>query len=294
MSTRNNQDRLGGAHDIHQDAPNLPTQEPETHNEPDPTSRPMSFATPTEFVDLPSQGKFYGEGHPLQGCDSIEIRFMTAKEEDILTSKSLIKKGLVLDRLLSNVIVDKRIKPEDLLIGDKNALIVATRVSGYGADYDTRMNCPSCGNSEDHSFDLNDADTYHGVDDDEDSVTKTMSGTFIVNTPRTKASVEIRLLTGHDERMLVRAEENRKKQKLPESLATTSLSAFIVSVNDNNDPLYIKSFIDNAPAADGRYLREAYKVVAPNLDLTFNFSCSTCDYEQVLEVPFTSDFFWPR
>jgi len=292
MSTRNNQDRLGGAHDIHQDAPNLPT--PETNDGSDPTSKPMSFSTPTEFVELPSKGKFYGEGHPLHGCDSVEIRFMTAKEEDILTSKTLLKKGLVLDRLLTNVIVNRNIKPESLLIGDKNALIVATRVTGYGPEYNTRMSCPACGESEEHSFDLGDADVYPGVNDEEKSVTKTSSGTFIVKAPRTKADVEIRLLTGHDEKMLQRVEEKRKRQNLPESLATTSLNSFIVSVNGVNDPSYVQSFVENAPAADGKYLREAYKIIAPNVDLTFNFSCSACDHEQPLEVPFTADFFWPQ
>ena len=292
MSTRNNQDRLGGAHDIHQDAPNLPT--PETNDGSDPTSKPMSFSTPTEFVELPSKGIYYGEDHPLHGCDSIEIRFMTAKEEDILTSKTLIKKGLVIDRLLSNVIVDRNIKPEDLLVGDKNALIVATRVSGYGSSYNTRMACPACGESEEHFFNLDDANMYHGPDEDEDFVSKTGSGTFLVEAPRTKASVELRLMTGRDEKALIRNEEKRKKHKLPESMATASLNAFIVSVNGVSDPSYIQSFIENAPAADSRYLRETYKVISPNVDLIFDFSCSACDHEQPLEVPFTADFFWPK
>ena len=292
MSTRNNQDRLGGAHDIHQDAPNLPT--PQTNTDSDPATRPMSFSTPTEFVDLPSKGKYYGEGHPLHGCDSIEIRFMTAKEEDILTSKTLIKKGVAIDRLISSVIVDKRINPEDLLIGDKNALVVAARITGYGSDYNTRMSCPACGNTEDHSFNLDDPGFYSGADEDESSLSKTDRGTFVVNTPRTKVDVEIRLLNGHDEKMITRAEEKRKRHKLPESLATTSLNAFIVSVNGVEDPNYIQSFVENAPAQDAKYLREAHKIVTPNIDLTFDFFCSACDHEQVLEVPFTADFFWPK
>ena len=291
MSTRNNQDRLG-ARDIHQDAPTAPTQE--DNSAADPGSRPMAFSTPTEFVDLPSKGKFYGEDHPLHNCDSIEIRFMTAKEEDILTSKALIRKGTAIDRLLSSVIVDKRIKPEDLLIGDKNALVIATRISGYGADYNTRMTCPSCSHAEDYSFDLQEAFVHSGVDDDEENVTKTPGGTFIVQVPRTKADVEIRLLTGHDEKMVTRAEEKRKRHKLPESLATTALNAFIVSVNGVNDHAYIQSFIENAPAADGKYLREAYKIIAPTVDMTFDFICAACGHDQALEVPFTTDFFWPK
>ena len=110
----------------------------------------FSFVVPTEFVELPSQGKFYPQTHPLYGQDSIEIRQMTAKEEDILTSKTLIKKGVALDRVVDNLIVDKRIKQDSLLVGDKNAIIIAMRVSGYGNEYNTRVVCPSCAVSYTH------------------------------------------------------------------------------------------------------------------------------------------------
>ena len=92
----------------------------------------MAFVAPTEFAQLPSLGQYYPKNHPLHNVESIEIKFMTAKEEDILTSKSLLKKGLTINRLLASVIVDKSINPDDLLVGDRNALLVATRISGYG------------------------------------------------------------------------------------------------------------------------------------------------------------------
>ena len=92
------------------------------------------YKFPTEMVDLPSKGYFYANGHPLSS-GKVEVKYMTAKEEDILTSQNLIQQGLVIDKLLQSLIVDKSIKLGDLLIGDKNAIMVAARVLGYGKDY---------------------------------------------------------------------------------------------------------------------------------------------------------------
>ena len=103
----------------------------------------FSFVTPTEFVELPSGGKYYPEDHPLAGVDTIEIRHMTAKEEDILASTALAKKGLVLDRLLENILV-LDIDPRSLLLGDRSAIMIAARMSGYGNVYETEVKCPFC------------------------------------------------------------------------------------------------------------------------------------------------------
>ena len=93
------------------------------------------YKSPTEMVDLPSQGYFYFDGHPLSS-GKIEIKYMTAKEEDILTSQNLIQQGTVIDKLLESLIVDKSVKLDDLLIGDKNAIMVAARILGYGKEYE--------------------------------------------------------------------------------------------------------------------------------------------------------------
>ena len=112
----------------------------------------FSWTNPTEFVDLPSEGLRYPQGHPLHNQTSVEIRHMTAKEEDILTSESLIRKGIVLDRLIDSVLVNKSIKAESLLIGDKNAILIAARVTGYGEDYDVSINCPNCGETNNRDY----------------------------------------------------------------------------------------------------------------------------------------------
>ena len=105
----------------------------------------LSYVTPTEFVELPSRGQFYSTDHPLYEKDVIEMRYMTAKDEDILTSPALLKKGVAIDRLLQNLVVDKNINPNNLLIGDKNALLLAARISGYGEEYPVVLQCNSCG-----------------------------------------------------------------------------------------------------------------------------------------------------
>ena len=143
---RNNEKRLGLA-------PNTP---PDAAHNVAAATTPLAFVVPTEFVELPSQGKFYPQGHPLCGEDTIEIKFMTAKDEDILTSTTLIKKGLVLDRLIDNLLIDKRIKSNSLLTGDRNAIIVAARRSAYGSDYEITVSCPDCEESSLHSYDLGD------------------------------------------------------------------------------------------------------------------------------------------
>jgi len=254
----------------------------------------MTFTTPTEFVELPSKGKFYSEKHPLYGKNDLEIRYLTAKDEDILTSRTLLKKGIAVDRMLSNIIVNKGINIDDLLIGDKNALVIASRISGYGSNYETNVTCPICGATNKHAFDLREQKVNNGENCEELGVEKTENNTFIIQVPKTEAKVEVRLLTGHDEKSLMKTIKNKKKHNLPETPMTDQFSTYIVSVNGNSEGSYIQSFIQNMPALDSRHLRETYGKVIPNVDLNQEFSCLECGYEQEMEVPFTSDFFWPR
>ena len=106
---------------------------------------------PTEVVDLPSKGLLYTKDSPLAG-GTIELKYMTAKEEDILTSRNLIQKGVVLDKLLESVIVDENVSLNDLLLGDKNAIMIATRILGYGKDYTVTLTDPSTGEKQEETF----------------------------------------------------------------------------------------------------------------------------------------------
>ena len=255
----------------------------------------LDFATPTEFVDLPSQGQYYPENHPLHGQESIEIKYMTAKEEDILSSKTLIKQGVAIDRLLRSVIVDKRINPETLISGDRNAVLVATRITGYGSDYETKVTCPSCLTSCDHHFDLDDVQVRTADDlEQEDTYEITEEGTIVATTPLSRVRVEMKMMTGKDENYLTRLVESKRKKKLPETTLTDTLKILIVSLNGETSSDLIGSFVKAIPARDSRFLRTVFEKASPNVDMTQNFECSNCGYVTDLEVPFTTDFFWPK
>jgi hypothetical protein len=281
MSPRKNEDRTGAVSD-----PNPPAAVVAA----DPSS--LNFVTPTEFVDLPTKGKYYPETHPLHNQETVEIRYMTAKDEDILSSRTLLKKGLAVDRFLQNIIVNKSIRVEDLFIGDKNAVLVAARVTGFGATYETRITCPSCGEQSKHEVDLADLDTSYGEDLDE--VTTTEHGTYLITLPTSGVEVEFRLLTGKDERHLVQLTENKRRKKLQEAPLTDQFKQFIVSLNSIEDRSQINAFISNMPTLDSTMLRIAYRKVVPNVDMTQYFVCSECSAEAELEVPFTAEFFWPK
>jgi len=254
----------------------------------------FSFVVPTEFVELPSGGTLYPEGHPLHGEDTIEIRQMTAKEEDILTSRTLLKKGIALDRILDNLIVNKSINADSLLVGDRNAIIVAIRVSGYGNRYDTNVTCPSCATNQEFSFDLNEAHIYHGETEREGwDIKSNDNGSFDLVLPKTKVTVTFRLLTGKEEKVLFSGMEQDRKRKKHEQTVTRQLLNTIVAVNGDSSPEAINFLINNIPSLDSRHIRLAYRIVAPNVDLTQHFECNECDFAQDMEVPLSADFFWP-
>lgn len=262
---------------------------------PSPNMAPLDFSTPTEFVELPTEGRYYPEGHPLHNESVVEIRHMTAKDEDILTSRALLKKGIALDRFLRNILVDKSIDMDSLYVGDKNAILVGARVTGYGSSYDTQVTCPVCATTNKFSFNLDENNLYSGEEFEDFDITPKTDETYIIKTPVTKVDVEVRLFTGRDEKYLGKIAETKKKNKLPESPLTDQLHLMIVSINERTDNVTITSFIDNVSAKDARYLRQAYERIVPNIDLAQKFTCDTCDYEtDQMEVPFTTDFFWPK
>ena len=273
---RNNQDRLAAA------TPDPAEPAAEQKNS------LFDFVNPTEFVDLPTKGRFYPEEHPLQNKEVVEIRFMTAKEEDILTSRTLLKNGMAIDRLLSSILIDKSIDVKTLYVADKNALMVASRITGFGPEYATRTTCPVCATAQTYTFDLNECRPYHGSDD----VELTNDGTFTTKLPRTEVTAEIKLLNAQEEARLTKLAENKVKKKLPETILTDQLKAIIVSLNDQTERSTINKFVDVMPAQDSRFLRKEYAKAAPNVEMKNDFTCSSCGHEQEVDIPLTVDFFW--
>ena len=263
---------------------------------PAPPTSVLDFVNPTEHVALPSGGRFYDEDHPLYGQDTVEIRFMTAKDEDILTSQSLLKNGTALEKLMQNILVDKRVNPSSMLIGDRSAILIAARATGYGKSYETNVTCPSCGEMSKTSFDITNFESYDGdVEKQEElGVSATPDNTYKVKLPLTTVTAEFRLLTGADETAMTKTlQKRRNKSSIDGSLSTQFVRA-VVSLSGETDRDIIKKFSLLMPASDARHLRSAIRSVTPSVDLTQHFECPECGHEQDMEVPLTADFFWPN
>ena len=146
MSSRNSR---RAPQNLEEPLPN--TTEPEA---PPQVQEVAQHTTSTELVDLPSEGRFYPKDHPLHNKDSVEIRYMTARDEDILTSPSLLRKGVAIDRFMESIIVTPGVEVGDLLVGDKSAIMIAARITGYGPDYSANVVCPECRTEFEHDFDV--------------------------------------------------------------------------------------------------------------------------------------------
>jgi hypothetical protein len=266
-------------------APQIPVPEvvPVNPAMPPPDPSPFNFIVPTEMIDLPSKGHFYSEGHPLHNVDTIEIRHLTAREEDILTSESLIKKGLAINKVLQNIIVDKRINVEDLLIGDKNALVIASRVYGYGPYYNVNLTCPSCTSGFEASVDLNEFKLREIKV--KETVQKTDNNSFLFTLPKSNFVVEFRLLTSKDEETITK-EKNKG--------TTNLLKLIIVSINGQNDAFYIDRALQSLPILDATLLKKVYATVMPDIDMKCDVECTVCGDISNMEVPLTAEFFWPN
>jgi hypothetical protein len=275
---RNNQDRLESKPEGGSEAP--------LQN----TNSLLNFVNPTEFVDLPTKGKFYAQDHPLHDVDSVEIKFMTAKETDLLTSKSLLKKGVAVDRMLQSLIVDNSIKVQDLFVGDKNAILIAARVSGFGSLYSANVTCRGCGTATEQNFDLSEIKVKEG----DENIEFTEDGTFFIDLPKTQVKAECKLITGGDETRLLKKADKKKKLKLGESLLTDQLKLVVVSLNSETQRSPVENFIDAMPAIDANHLRVEYDRIKPDVDLSYELECETCESVSNVTIPFSANFFWPN
>jgi len=244
---------------------------------------------PHETIDLPSKGLFYPEGSPL--CSgTIDIAYMTAKHEDILTSTNLIQKGIVLDKLMDSLIVTKGVKSSDLLIGDLNAVMVAARILGYGKEYNVRLSCPLCGTLIEQTVDLTTLKT-------ENEPTENMTKDFTVKLPLSGAEVTLRLLTRGDEMDIDKEVKALKKANIDVQSETTSrLRKMIVAVNGDTSVAKIWSFVENMLVRDSRYLREEYRKHIPDVDFNIAVDCDCTEDSEVVNttrLPIGTNFFWP-
>lgn len=278
---RNNQDRLG--------APEVPNT-----SEPAPAltqqGADFSFVAANDIVELPSGGEQYPEGHSLRNNPRVEIKQMTAKEEDILLNESYIKQGVVVEKLLQSLIVDKSLNLDDLLIGDKNAILVQVRRSAYGDEYPVQMVCRNCGKPGEQTFILEDCVRPRGVNLI-DGVKTTDRGTYEVTMPKSKAVVEFKLLTQRDEKDLAEKEKKYAKHNVQYSATLEAYKALIVSVNGQTN--LIDQYLENMPLQDSRMFKKIIKEVPPNVELIGTYECGSCGSQNETELPINFRFFWP-
>ena len=240
---------------------------------------------PTEVLDLPSQGKVYPLDHPLSS-GQIRIKLMTAKEEDILSSSNLIKKGLAIDTLFESIIVDG-IKSDDIIIGDKNAILLATRLLGYGAEYNLQFFSSKKGETINVNFDLSTIQTKE-VDF---SIFKNKNE-FDYTTP-SGTKLTFKILTHGDERLIDKDVEALKKiNKDVSSEISTRLRYMIKSVDGKNDLATINKFVNNMLAKDSRALREHIKSMSPDMNMKFEYTHEDGEVEEA-PIALGVGFFWP-
>jgi hypothetical protein len=239
----------------------------------------MEFKLPTETIELPSKGLIYPEGNPLSS-GTIEMKYMTAKEEDILTNQAYIQNGTVIDHLLKSLVISD-INFDDLIIGDKNAIMVAARILGYGKDYTFKYR------GETYTVDLSLIDPKPF---DENLFARGINR-FSFTMPSTGAVVEFKILTHADEKKIAQEVQGIKKlnpEASPES--STRLKHMILSVDGSSEQKDIRNYVDNyLLARDAREFREHVTSFQPDVDLTFFPERA----ESRVNIPIGLNFFWP-
>jgi len=239
---------------------------------------------PSEVIDLPSKGLVYSKDSPLHS-GKLEIKYMTAKEEDILTSQNLIKRGIVIDKLLDSLIVTPGVKTDDLIIGDKNAIMVAIRILAYGPEYTVEITNPLTDERTNCAFNLADCPFKQLPEDVNYS-----SNEFNFELPASKIPITFKLLTGVDEAK-IDSELKAIKKTGSSAEITTRLRYLITSVNGDSDRTVINTFINNMLSRDSLSLREEIIRISPDIELTQEVDIGG-DLVEV-SIPLTAQFFWP-
>ena len=241
---------------------------------------------PTEVIDLPSEGKVYSKESPLSS-GQLELKYMTTREEDILMSENLIKKGVVIDKLLDSLIVTKGVKQEDLILGDKNAVLVASRILAYGPEYTVEVTNPNDVDEKvEHTFDLSKC-PFKELSKDVDY----SDNSFDFTTPVGKNKLKFKILTGADETLIEKDIKQSSKFGISSDI-TTRLRYTVTEVDGDTKSSTISEFTQNLLARDSVALRGYIRDIAPDIDLTSEVEIGG---ETVsVSIPLTVEFFWPQ
>lgn len=247
----------------------------------------QKFSFPTEVVKLPSKGLVYPKESPLSSGE-IEMKYMTAKEEDILTNSNYIQKGIVFDKLFQSMIVSK-INYNELIAGDRDAIMLASRILGYGKNYQIKQPHPVTGVEEEISIDLTTL-----KEKEVDLSLFNNNNEFSFTLPNTNNQITFKILTQKDEEEIEKEVQSLKKINVSNDI-TVRLKQQILSVNGNTDKKFIRDFIDNGLLAiDSIEFRKYAKKMSPGIDFTFTFVGSDGYVEEGVSLPIGISFFYPK
>jgi len=197
----------------------------------------------------------------------------------------------VISKLLESIIADPKIKLDDMLIGDKNAIMVGTRILGYGKDYGIILTDPDTQEKVEHIVDLTKLENKPI-----DEKLFENGNSFTLELPNSKRVVGFKLLTQKDEKEIEEAMKDYEKvEKLTgvSSNLTTRLKHQIVSIDESTDQKEIDKFVDNEfLALDTRAFRKHLEKITPDIELKFDYTSQTGNLHKI-DVPLGIDFFWP-
>lgn len=248
---------------------------------------------PTEIVPLPSKGLVYATDNPLS-AGQVEIRYMTAKDEDILTNQNYLKQGVALDKLYNSLVVGngngQAVNMDEMIMGDRSAIMLAARVLGYGAEYPVVVTHPDTGKEIETTVDLN---QLSPKPIDESLYNNSRNFEYLL--PVSKKKIVVKLQTAVEQKAIERDIKAQEKAGLAVRNTTTILKHIVTSIDNETDPKYISEYIDNSLLArDSLMLRSFLLEVTPDYDLSVTIDIPSENYLETIPLPIDTNFFWPR
>lgn len=251
----------------------------------------LGFQIPVDTVRLPSKGLVYPLGSALHMKETVDIRSLTVKDEDILNSQAYAKKGITISKLLESCITETGIDVKEMILADRTAIMVSLRIVSYGADYNGEVICDECGFKEENfEFNLGQLPLkFLEVQPD-----KIGTNEFTIELPVSKAKATLKFLTGREEEEILMMMDKNKKNKIADTaLVSTRLKYSIVSINGETDKLKLDKFIRNMMSRDNANIQKFYKEYEPGLEMTVQFNCPDCESEVKIPLPMNASFFRP-
>lgn len=265
----------------------------------------FDFISPTEFVTLPSEGRYYPKNHPAHGLKEIELKYPTTKHQEVLNNQSLMRKGKSVDKMLQMLVKDESIRVSSLLSCDRAALTTTARIMMHDEYYTTKVVCPVCTQPTRIDVDLTKIEPNYARKSGWESTVNLLEregdyDVFRATLPVTKYHVEFRLMTGEDEDQIMQSINKRKQYNLEETPIVDQMTRLITAVESPDgkrytSPYIVGEFVTKIPAKDTNAFFAAYSKVSPEFKIEQEFSCPSCNnFESKFTVKTDAGFFWPK